>query len=221
MRLFPHDDPIHREASELLPWFVNGTLESGARQRVAEHLQDCMACHQESLHLQRMQAAIQDDGEDLEASRGLQRLKARIGPVGSTPPPPSSPWRRWLKRWRLSDPWMRGALGVQLSGVMGLAMSLAWRAEPQAYHTLSAPPVAALPSNQTARIAIVLDAETTERAWRALMLSVHAQVIDGPTPEGSYVIALPLSGQDAALVQLRQHPAVRFAEPVASPAAKP
>ena len=44
MRLFSFDDPVHREATLLLPWYVNGTLEGAERARTDRHVRECVAC---------------------------------------------------------------------------------------------------------------------------------------------------------------------------------
>jgi hypothetical protein len=212
MRFFPHDDPVHREANELLPWFVNGTLEPAARSLVAHHLQECMACHQESIHLQRLQAAVQDEGEDLEASRALQRLKQRIAPPSAVQH--EAAWRRWFSRWHQADPWLRGALLAQFAVVLMLTVGWAGRADSPDYHTLSAPPSPTMAATGAPRITIVFDGAQPERDLRALLLSVRAQVVDGPSPEGAYVVAVPPGQQASALTQLRGHRAILLAEPI-------
>jgi Putative zinc-finger len=40
-------DRVHREVWEFLPWYVNGTLDGHAPQRVAAHLSSCTACQTE------------------------------------------------------------------------------------------------------------------------------------------------------------------------------
>ena len=51
MRLYRHDDPQHVQTSELLPWFVNGTLDPEEHTRVERHLADCISCKQELARL--------------------------------------------------------------------------------------------------------------------------------------------------------------------------
>ena len=54
LRIFRGSDPVHRTTQELLPWYVNGTLEGGERAQVEAHLSACLPCRRE-LEAQRAQ----------------------------------------------------------------------------------------------------------------------------------------------------------------------
>src|SRR5262245_8367568 len=69
LRLFPIDDPSHREAVELLPWFLNGTLDGPERTRVEGHLAECIACKQEAEDLRHLRAMTQREDPDAVVTR--------------------------------------------------------------------------------------------------------------------------------------------------------
>jgi len=70
----------HRELQELLPWYVNGTLESSEREAVERHLQTCAACRRELEELRGLQAAVAAAPEErnIEVEAALRRTLARI-----------------------------------------------------------------------------------------------------------------------------------------------
>src|SRR5690348_5316756 len=75
MRLYPCDDTEHGAAAELLPWFVNGTLDPHEHARVARHLLDCLACNKELEALREVRALLLRD-RTLPASEGTLHLDA-------------------------------------------------------------------------------------------------------------------------------------------------
>jgi hypothetical protein len=65
MRLFRFDDPAHAEASALLPWFANGTLNARERSSVERHVGECVACRRDLAELSHLQEALQEH-DDLD-----------------------------------------------------------------------------------------------------------------------------------------------------------
>lgn len=209
-------DRSHADMQHLLPWWVNGSLDDTERGMVERHVQNCAACRREAAQLRHLQAAIQSEPGDVAATLGLGRLRARIAPAH---PHGRSGWRAWpIWHW-LGGP--RAMPMALIAGLLGVAVGLlVWGAlrgpaETMGYRTLSAVP--AQPGPQ-AHITVVFDGRTSEGEMRALLLSLHANVVGGPTPEGAYLLAVPTASQDAALARLRSlapH-AVRLAEPAAA-----
>ena len=56
-------DRIH----DLLPWYLNGTLEAAERDAFARHLQACGICRKEQAFLAKLQSEIERHGEDFLA----------------------------------------------------------------------------------------------------------------------------------------------------------
>ena len=214
MRLFRFDDPEHGEVSALLPWLLNETLSGTERARVERHLSECVACRNEAEGLRALQSYIAQEGEDPLLSRALRRIHARLDEVESG----SGPRKvlRWIAlQWTQARPWMRGAVIAQTALVCTLTVAMLVRPSPQYYHTLGSAP---LRISSDTELAVVFDAALPEREIRALLLRLHARVVDGPSPEGVYTLQVPQGDQPAALTALRRERSVIFAEPASQAA---
>ncbi len=222
LRFFRIDDPVHREAAELLPWLVNGTLEGGERERVERHVTQCVACRRDLDAARALQAAVASEERDPAVTDGLARLRARLGEeeaglgVGRL-------WRLLGQGWDQAPAWARGVLVAQLALVLLLASALVvpllpGRSAPALYHTLGdAPPVAF----SRGALVVVFRGERPEHEIRRSLLRVDARIVDGPSSVGAYTVEVPDGRQQAALALLRTDPAVAFAEPVPAQAPAP
>jgi anti-sigma factor RsiW len=206
MRLYPIDDAQHSEAADLLPWFANGTLDERERAQVEWHLADCIACKQDLAALRDVQAMYSDEAFDHATSQGLARLRALIARLE----PGFNPAHRHVTPARKPPLWWQALLGVQAALILLLAATFWLRYEPRYYHTLAA---AQAPAPAGAAVVVIFDAARSEGQIRELLRGLHARVVDGPTAEGAYTVAVPWGEQARALTELRQHEWVRFAEP--------
>lgn len=86
---------------------------------------------------------------------------------------------------------------------------------PAAFRTLSDP---ALPSARP-ELRVVFAADASEAQLRALLRASGTEIVGGPSHVGAYRLAVRGDALDvsaaSALAELRRHPVVRFAEPVA------
>ena len=165
-----------------------------------------------------------------DAARGPNRPSASLAammkridnsaPSAATRRAARSPYR--ATRW-----WGPLAVAASLAALSvalwtQLEMSKPDAAPQDGYRTLSAAPVHAAP-----RLQVVFYDEITSAALRETLDSVHAHIVSGPSAGGLFVIeldrvdgeAVSTSELNAALVQLREDPAVRFA--AAAPAHTP
>jgi anti-sigma factor RsiW len=204
MRLYHHDDPQHVQASELLPWFVNGTLDPHEHARVEHHLADCIACKQELVRLRAWQQQYRGEGEDAGASHGLARVSARIDEIESGIAAQRR-WPRMAASWNSAAPWLRVVVLAQIALLTGLITVLLLK-------PISHPAPAAW--SAPARVLAVFHPIKPEHEIRALLLSTGARIVDGPTPEGAYTLEVNGSKQLEVLEQLRAHGAVQRAEPI-------
>ena len=70
---------LEQRALELLPWYVNGTLEGEERELVARQVLASLTCRKELERLRSLQQLIQrDDPEAAATDREFERLMARI-----------------------------------------------------------------------------------------------------------------------------------------------
>ena len=196
----------HR-ALELLPWYVNGTLDGAEREEVQRALRSSLTCRLEYERLSRMHAVMQaDDAEHAAADRGFERLMARIH--ASAP------------RREAAGAAPRRGLWFAQAAALALAAGAAWWGfqqvgrEPGAYETLTVEPPAA---SQAAQLRIVFARDVPESTRAAMLSELGLRLSAPPTADGIYTLALP-DGADARAMaeRLRADPRIAF---VATPAA--
>jgi hypothetical protein len=84
------------------------------------------------------------------------------------------------------------------------------------YRTLSSAPAPATPAATAHQVRVVFAAGTTEVELRRVLLELRGEMVGGPSPLGTYVVAVPRAEPlQLVLEHLRADPRVRFAEPVA------
>lgn len=103
-----HDS--HEELSLLLPWYVNGSLESAERSLVAAHLADCRACADAVELLRRMElAARHPDAMPIVPPPRPERLLQRLDRQAAR--------QRYFRRAGI-------ALGVAATLLLGVSVSV-------------------------------------------------------------------------------------------------
>ena len=199
----------HQVAFELLPWFVNGTLEPAERTAVEQHLHECAACRRELDWLQQLSSAYVRSEPALDTEGAFERLVPQLqrqDAPGTTRSPLT-----WL-RSQLSDTgaWLRFAVAMQFGVIVALGWAVALRGLP-AYHGLAATAPRAAGS-----IIVVFDPGARESDVRRILRDVRARVVDGPTTANGYVLEMTdaATSSAAALARLRTEPAVILAEPL-------
>lgn len=201
----------HRDAWDLVPWFVNGSLGAAERAALEHHLDECADCRGE-VHAQRqlMQSMRAQPQVEAMPRASLQRLWDRIDaqalPEHADDRPPA--------RQRLASPrWFAAAAaGIVLALGTTLVLLGPWRTEPAGQFRTVSDPAATLPEGS---IRAVFAGELTLAELQLLLQEARLRAVSGPTSSGVYTLA-PASARDraAALEVLRAHPGVRFAEPV-------
>ncbi len=226
----PMDDATrHRECWERLPWLVNETLDAREHARIEAHLRACREC-QEELALQRnVRDAIRSEEPVILAPQAaLQKLMQRIdtdetstdveapGREGAGPSP------RTAVRW---PRWVAVAAGLQGAAIALLLLNQ-WRTPAEdllnapRFTTLSEPEAGAGPV-----IRVVFAAGVALNDVNAILRSVDAQIVAGPSEAGVYTLALRTGTADVrpdrigdaldmnnALARLRADSRVLFAE---------
>lgn len=202
---------IHETTRELLPWYVNGTLPEAEKQTLETHLGECLPCRAALRDEQRLERLVRDhDDLPLGHAHGVGKLMARIDGRASSPMHP---------RPRLGFGLALGA-AVVAAAAIGLGLLSPWlpgadeRANGEAFTTLSndaAPGDTAAATG--ARLDIVFAAGSADSDIEALLRSIDARVLDGPSELGRYTIGVAASDPDAieALIErLTAEPGVQF-----------
>lgn len=202
----------HRDAWNLIPWLVNGSIEDAGRERLEEHLACCAGCHAE-LQAQRALFEAMNAGPRVEAMppASLQKLWSRIDaePAPWTRRPPArQPRRKSPALWQRAA----AAAAILLLGVTLFAVLQPGRESSTAtYRTVTDP--ATHPPAAAIRAVFAGDMPLAE--LQGLLQAAGLRIVAGPTASGVYTLQVA-SGASAApaLEVLRAHAAVRFAEPV-------
>jgi len=209
-RILPLDSAEHRSAQDLLPWFVNGTLEAAEASSVARHIAGCERCQKDAAE----QAELRASASATEAAGDVERdwavLRSRI--EAFTPAPTQRPevttprsWRRWLP------------LTVAIQGAFILALVLVLIGAPsrdERYRALGAQPAAA-----EANAVAVFRGDATSEQMRDALHAVGARIVGGPTVTDAYLLRLS-SPTPQVLSRLRAQPGVLRAEALQEEASK-
>jgi anti-sigma factor RsiW len=206
-RLFGVDDPAHRAAEELLPWYVNGTLDALERSQVEAHLAQCPRCRRELDAQHALRTSLAADEPDVAVGRALARAHARIDRLESGWRPGAS-GAGFLRGWRRAPLWLRVALLGQLALVLVLAIAfIEERDAAQFYRTLGAP---SGPPAGAVRLSVVLANAAGEDELRADLAAAGARIV--ARRNGHYMLEVPAGRSAEALRTLRASAVVRSVE---------
>jgi hypothetical protein len=180
-----------RQALELLPWYVNGTLEGEEREQVRRELRSSLTCRLEYERLSRMQALMQgEDAERVATDRGFERLMARIHADGAKPA--AAGFRPM--------PWSRLAQAAAVVVVVSAAVAW-WNQDaatgPQTFRTLTTD----APAGSHAALRLVFRAGVSEDERRALLAELGLRAVAPPTADGIYTLAPPDHADARVLVE--------------------
>ena len=217
----------HQAAWELLPWYVNNTLQDPDRKTVARHISECQICEEEAARCRTIADAVR--GSEVAAwtpsSERVARMMARIDAQSVA----NRSSRRfniheWFEKIRLvlqeSPSSVRWTLAGQTAVIVVLAAAIVLQfsvAPSLVYRTLS-DPGAGLERGRT-HIQVIFADDMTEREVRTLLNDVGAGIVAGPTPMGVYTLAIAGDSSEAhtriheILAALRAHPKIELAEP--------
>lgn len=202
-------NPVHQAVEELLPWFVNGTLEGEELALVERHLGECVRCQHELDALRELQAAYVGSEVASDPTQSFYKLRHRL--AESKPK-----WGRALllpglrRLWQQAHVWAPWVAAAELAMICVLAVILVFGAEMSVpYRTLGAADVS---PRALAQLVVVFDPRITEAELRQILRATGARIVDGPTSADGYVLELPVDRQASALEALRAQRAVVLAE---------
>ncbi len=198
---------VHEEAT-LLPWYLTGKLVEGERERVRRHLESCAACRREfeDLTIQREQltaAYSSEPGPARDLFPAMMAGVTRPTPMPSSASQPAGVGAR-IEQWfrdLLAPRWVPALATLFIALQAGV---LWWAtARPPAGEVIerSIPPA-------VTRIEVVFRANATEAQIRRALQEVHGRMLDGPRPNGIYIIQVPgteTTTLDRTLGALRAH----------------
>lgn len=204
-----------RRFTELLPFYVNGTLSEADRRWVDEQLQADAHARAELEFMQALRGEVIEQAPKVPSTIGLARTLTLIG--GDRPS-----WRERVAGFFFGGSGLRPALALGLLAVVaiqgGVIASLLGSADDDA---------GALRSGQTVVVQdgpllkLNFAATASEADIRFALLAVQGTLVGGPGQLGDYFVRVPAGKEQAALATLRGTAGVQQAELVAGlPAAK-
>lgn len=193
-RILPLDSDEHRRAQELLPWWVNGTLDDLETAQMKEHLARCTVCQEGAAALEELRDIPLVPSPREHVDRAWAALRRRLD-APKNPGRGASAWHRWGNG-------LRAAVAIQAAVIVGLALALWWRQPPaEPYRALGA-----VPASEANAIA-VFRADATQAQMSAALRVAQARIVGGPTASDAYLLRLP-DADPAALGRLRAQPGV-------------
>lgn len=187
----------HDKAAELLPWYVNGTLAADERAAVERHLGECLPCRS-ALRAERHLHGVVRAQEDVPfgSVHGTADLLRRI----------DDGQRRHTAR-RLGPRIAVGAAAACLAIAAWVFLPGQLGPEDAGFATLGDP------ATNGGRIDIVFIDGTARRQIEAVLETVDAELVGGPSELGRYTVSVPADSERAladVIAELAEHPRVRF-----------
>lgn len=207
----------HRRTRQLLPWYLNGTLDGEELEGVASHLDECESCRAELTFEKELARAVRSNEEiRFPVERGLRSLERRLdaGRAGQRDRmekgEPIRGRRPLISQRGIRHRFVLAASFVAVVAVavlVGYGSGLSRQSE---YRVLSTPSGVVAPGPW---VRVVFDDEVPVGRVRSLLTEIDGVIIDGPSEYGVFSIRVPETSREEALAHLRRSSWVRFAEP--------
>jgi Putative zinc-finger len=225
----PQHNQVHQQTWELLPWYVNGTVDGLEHEAVEVHLSTCMVCQAELARCRDVAETVQK-AEDLSwvpSSAHLSRIMHRIDTAEAQPSRAGDWWQRWRAHClgyrtmlQATSPFIRWGLAAQGALILLLVSVMAWQglfSSETLYRTLSDAGHQASPVH--GQIRVVFTNDMTEHELRTLLADIGGTISKQPSAVGVHTVAIDGAAGSpervgAVLATLRAHPKVLLAEPI-------
>lgn len=210
--------PAHMRAWELLPWYVNDSLDEAERASVRLHLGECLVCTRELRRLQQLDAAVAAPISEHACAQAFARLSHQIC---TTDIAPSWPQRAFnvLREIFEPVPLLAGASLLVVCSVLVGTIVASGRGEvrqtEQPFQTLGRRQ--SLPSELShPLVRIVLRDDAAASGLDAWLARHSAELVNGPSAIGVLTVRVAMGARtiDALLASLRADSETLFIEPV-------
>jgi anti-sigma factor RsiW len=199
-----HGDP-HQQVQQLLPWFVNGTLEAAECRLVEEHIAACTECATDLAHERRFANAYVSLAAP--TTNGWTALKERA--VAAQATRREGRWHQFTSRYGRFAAIAASQLLLVTASVA--AYRFLSEQEQPVYHVLGAEGTTLPPEGN---MVVIFRPDVTEQAMRTTLLAARARIVNGPTKASGYVLAVAPTERTHALDLLRARSEILLAQPI-------
>jgi anti-sigma factor RsiW len=221
----PPMHPSHQRIWELLPWYLNDTLETAEYAEVRRHVGSCLVCHREIRRLEQLELAVSAPLAEQASAQAFARLSRQINAARATPR-----WRQKLVQALAGlfepVPLIAGASLLVVSSILVATIVVSGNHGPsygeQPFQTLGHKRVMASEiSHPTVRV--VLREDPGDSGLAAWLERHAAELVDGPTAIGVLTVRVAIGQRSYAtlLAEIRADQETLFVEPVGSVGSRP
>lgn len=185
---------------ELLPFYVNGTLNADDRTWIEHYLREHPLAANELNWLRSVQATTQKEALPVSSEVGLERVLRRIHNERRATTPASMSAVERLREWfgrlvpaSMLKPALASALAVIALQAVVITTMVGEREDTSPIRTM--PPVGV--AEQGAFVKVNFRPDATEADIRMLLLDVQANIASGPGQLGDYYVRVPAWQVDA------------------------
>jgi len=206
---------IRRQFDEMLPWYVNGTLDDDGRRWIERQVESNPELRSEIGWTESLQSRMRESVPDFAPEQGLDRLIARIRHAEEHSLERKTVKResgamamisQWLERFRLT-PALAGAAAVVAVqfGVIAILVNQQGelKSEFEHFRSVNTGEVVTGPA-----LEVVFKSDALEREMRETLVRIGGTLAGGPGQLGIYLVYVPEDEIDAAKAMLEGNPIV-------------
>lgn len=192
-----------REFQELLPFYINGTLEEAQKERVRVYLEHHPESQRDVAFVNAIRQSIAREAADMDPLDGYEQFKARIDASISSRRRPSTLSALWGSAKDYFSVWgLSPAVAVLMVMVVGqLAVSLSRNDIGLTGEEGRSSTRSIIASAKTADIKIVVKAGVTFESVTALLLENNCKISWGPSQQGEYWLTIDQPGKATIIAE--------------------
>ncbi len=216
----------------LLPWYVNGTLQTGEKSLVETHLKVCLQCRAELVEQQKISLMVNsEDPFTVKADASFSLLQSRIHrghPLSADQAGKGSVFTGFVQRiagfFKTAELFRHAFFAPAMIALLGVIFFIradhsgSYPDQEHQFRTLSSSQRSQLKSNE---IRVVFAGNVQKTRMAEIIAPFDGEIISGPSAQGVYIIRVDMNagkGKDISglVAGLRNNSDVIFAEPALS-----
>ena len=203
-------EPTTHQQATLLPWYLTNSLDREEKLEVEMHLNSCETCQKEFEEMKRTQVAVKAAVSEREGPSPavLTQVMARIREekastqrttVAVSPDTPGI-WAQ-IEAWFQSlfaVPWVPVIATILIVGQSALLFTnLGGKLGPLDQGPVTVRGIPQAPSlSKSSQLEVVFEKTATLREIQSLLQQIQAQIISGPSSDGSYILEISTKDLD-------------------------